>query len=173
MSAVDPSLTFVPLETMRILATEGDLVDLGLDVQYDFSWHYHSFGMLFECVVAAASPTADATEEITSVELHIPIVWWKWLIANPLSKAMLLALTTLSEDTTTNTNPSKKWQTIGISSIVMLLLLVQHWVRTEGKGSTVIQSQSRTCVVRTDTVIIVDIRGTVKMSISCRTQLAL
>lgn len=37
MSAVDPSLTFVPLETMRILATEGDLVDLGLDVQYNFS----------------------------------------------------------------------------------------------------------------------------------------
>lgn len=37
MSAVDPSLTCVPSETMRILATEGDPVVLELYVQYNFS----------------------------------------------------------------------------------------------------------------------------------------
>lgn len=57
--------------------------------------------MLFECVVAAASPT---TEKIT-------IVWWKWLIASPVSEAKLLALTTLNEDSSTTTNPDSQKMT--------------------------------------------------------------
>lgn len=40
MSAADPSLTVVPLETIhgkRILVTECDPLDLGLHIQHNFS----------------------------------------------------------------------------------------------------------------------------------------